>query len=148
MRSAIFLLVGALLLAIATFLYGFVFLDGAMEQPAFRLVVGGTLVGGFIGLLLAALTRPSGARRTSLFLIGALGGLFAGLAFGVISLECPPGSEADCLGWEFLGRGFHYPWMPIALWTVVGGCVGAIIGLIAAGLVREQKSAPVSVESS
>jgi hypothetical protein len=125
MRSAIFTLVGAILLATATFPYGMVFLDGATQEPAFRFVIGGTLVGGFLGLLVAALTRPSGTQRTPLIILGAVGGLLAGLAYGVIALEeaREPGCDTGFCGWVFLGRLFQYPWMPIALWTVFGGFV-------------------------
>jgi hypothetical protein len=98
------------------------------------LVIGGTVVGGFVGLLVAELTRPSGARRKRLVLLGAVGGLVAGLAYGMIGLEegCKPGfiGPGPC-GWVFLGRLFLRPWTPIALWTVFGGFVGAFLGLVA-----------------
>lgn len=132
-RSAIFTLVGAVLLMIATFSYSMIFMDGAMHESAFRLVVEGTVVGGFLGLLLAELTRPSGTRRTRLIILGAVGGLLAGLVYGVIALEegCEPGSDTGCHGWVFLGSVFGHPWTPIALWTVLGGSVGALLGFVA-----------------
>jgi hypothetical protein len=132
-RSAIFTLVGAVLLMIATFSYAIVFLDGAMHQSAFRLVIGGTVVGGSLGLLVAELTRPSGTRRTGLIILGAVGGLLAGLVYGVIALEegCEPGSATSCDGWVFLGSLFRRPWTPAALWTVFGGSVGALLGFVA-----------------
>lgn len=134
MRSAIFTLVGAILVSTATLLYGLVFFDGAMQEPAFFLVIGGTLVGGFLSLLVAELTRPPGIRRTQLILLGAVGGVLAGLAYGVIALEegCEPGlPDPDPCGWVFLGGLFFRPWTPIALWTVFGGFVGAFLGLVA-----------------
>jgi hypothetical protein len=143
-RSAIFTLTGAVLLMIATFSYGMVFLDGAMQQSAFQLVIGGTLVGGFLGFLVAELTRPSGIRRTRLTVLGAVGGLLAGLVYGVIALECPPGSDTGACGWVFLGRLFQYPWMPIALWAVFGGFVGAFLGWTSARLARRWKPAPAA----
>jgi len=150
MRSAIFILAGALLLTIAAFLYGFAFLDGAMQQPAFRVVVTGTLIGAFLGLLVAAITRPSGTRRTPLILLGAFGGVLAGLVYGWISLimdGCERSSDIECAGWVFLGSWFRYPWMPIALWTVFGGVVGAFLGWTAARLARGgQSSLPAGAE--
>jgi hypothetical protein len=142
MRSAIFTLVGAVLLATATLAYGMVFLDGAMQEPAFRLVIGGTLGGGFLGLLVAAMTRPSGIRRTQLIILGAVGGLLAGLAYGVIGNEEAHGCDTGFCGWVFLGRLFEYVWMPIALWTVFGGFVGALLAWIAARLTHEKRAAP------
>jgi H+/Cl- antiporter ClcA len=143
MRSAIFTLVGAILLATATLAYGMVFLDGAMQEPAFRMVIGGTVVGGFLGLLVAALTRSPGTRRTPLIFLGAVGGLLAGLVYGVIALEegCEPGSDTGCYGWVFLGSLFRRPWMPIALWTVLGGVLGAMFAWIAARLTEEKGAA-------
>jgi hypothetical protein len=145
MRSAIFTLVGAVLLMIATLFYGYVFLDGAMQEPAFRLVIGGTVVGGFLGLLVAELTRPSGARLRRLILLGAVGGLVAGLAYGMIGLEegCEPGfiDPGPC-GWVFLGSLFRRPWAPIALWTVFGGFLGALLAWIAARLTEKKRAAP------
>jgi hypothetical protein len=144
MRSAIFTLVGAVLLATVTFAYGMVVLDGAMQEPAFRMVIGGTVVGGFLGLLVAALTRPPGTRRTPLILLGAVGGLLAGLVYGVVGLEeaaCGPGFDHGFCGWAFLGRQFKYFWMPIALWTVFGGVLGAVLAWIAARLTEEKGAA-------
>jgi hypothetical protein len=145
MRSAIFILAGALLLTIAAFLYGFAFLDGAMQQPAFRVVVTGTLIGAFLGLLVAAITRPSGTRRTPLIFLGAVGGLLAGLVYGWIALEeaCEPGfiDPGPC-GWVFLGGLFRYFWTPIAMWTVLGGVLGAMLVWIAARLTPENGAAP------
>jgi hypothetical protein len=139
MLSAIFTLAGAVLLMIATFSYAMVFLDGAIQESAFRLVIGGTLVGGFLGLLVAELTRPSGTRPTRLIVFGIVGGLLGGLVYGVIGLQegCEPGSDTGggC-GWVFLGRSFALPWMPIALWIVFGGFVGALLGWTTALLVR------------
>lgn len=147
-RSAIFTLAGAVLLMIATFSYEMVFLDGEMQESALRFVIGGTLIGGFLGLLVAAMTRPSGTRRTPLILLGAVGGLLAGLVYGVIALECPAGSDTGGCGWVFLGRLFLYPWMPIALWTVFGGIVGAFLGWTAARIARGgQSSLPAGAES-
>jgi hypothetical protein len=143
MRSAISTLVGAVLLAIATFFYGMVFLVGATQEPAFRLVIGGTLLGGFLGLLVAAMTRPSGTRRTPLIILGAVAGVLAGLVYGVIALEeaCESGGiDLGPCGWVFLGGSFRYPWMPIALWTVFGGFVGAFLGWIAAWLTRGRQA--------
>jgi RsiW-degrading membrane proteinase PrsW (M82 family) len=150
MRSAIFTLVGAILLSTATLLYGMVFLDGAVQEPAFFLVIGSTLVGGFLGLLVAELTRPSGIRRTQLILLGAVGGLLAGLAYGVIALEegCEPGfiDPGPC-GWVFLGRLFLRPWTPIALWTVFGGFVGALLGFVASfGYLRRESAVQAGVD--
>lgn len=151
MRSAIFILVGAVFLMAATFFYGFVFLAGAMQEPAFRLVIGGTLVGGVLGLLVAAMTRPSGTGQTQLILTGAVGGLLAGLVYGVVGLEeaaCGPGFGHAFCGWVFLGRLFMYPWMPIALWSVFGGVAGALLGSIAARFARGgQSSLPAGAES-
>jgi hypothetical protein len=145
MRSAIFTLVGATLLSTATFFYGLVFLDGATREPAFRLVIGATVVGGFLGLLVAALTRPSGTRRTPLIFLGAVGGLLAGLVYGWIALEeaCEPGfiDPGPC-GWVFLGGLFRYFWTPIAMWTVLGGVLGAMLVWIAARLTPENGAAP------
>ena len=124
---------------IATFSYGMVFLDGTMQESAFRLVIGGTVVGGFLGLLVAELTRPSGARRTRLIVFGAVAGLLGGLVHGVIALEegCEPGSlDPGPCGWVFLGNLFQRFWTPIALWTVFGGFVGAFLGWTTALLVR------------
>lgn len=131
-RSAIFTLAGAVLLMIASFSYAMIFLDGAMHQSAFRLVIGGTVVGGFLGPLIAELTRPSGTRRTRLIILGAVGGLLAGLVYGVIALQegCEPGSATSCGGWVFLGSLFRRPWTPIALWTLFGGSVGALLGFV------------------
>lgn len=146
MRSAIFTLVGAILVSTATLLYGLVFFDGAMQEPAFLLVIGSTLAGGFLGLLVAELTRPSGTRRTRLIVLGAVGGLLAGLAYGVIGLHCPPsGSDTGACGWVFLGRLSRYFWMPVALWTVFGGVLGALLAWIAARLARGRVPKPASV---
>jgi hypothetical protein len=144
MRSAIFTLVGAILLSTATSVYGMVFLDGAVQEPAFFLVIGGTVLGGFLGLLVAALTRPSGTRPTQLILLGAVGGLLAGLAYGVIALQ--EGCEPDFIdpgpcGWVFLGGLFRRPWMPITLWTVLGSVLGAMFAWIAARLAGEKGAA-------
>jgi hypothetical protein len=152
MRSAILTLVGAILLSTATLLYGMVFLDGAVQEPAFFLVIGSTLVGGFLGLLVAELTRPSGIRRTQLGLLGAVGGLLAGLDYGVISLE--EGCEAGFIdpgpcGWVFLGRLFLRPGTPIALWAIFGGFVGALLGLVAGfGFLRREPAVYAGVEAT
>jgi RsiW-degrading membrane proteinase PrsW (M82 family) len=147
MRSAIFTLAGAILVSTATLLYGMVFLDGAMQEPAFFLVIGSTLVGGFLGFLVTELTRLPGTRPIQLNLLGAVGGLLAGLAYGVIALEegCEPGfiDPGPC-GWVFLGRFFVRPWTPIALWTVSGGMVGAFLGWTAARVARRRMPKPVS----
>jgi hypothetical protein len=145
MRSVIFILAGAVLLMIATFLFAMVFLDGAMQEPAFRLVIGCTLVGGFLGLLVAALTRPSGIRRTQLILRGAVAGLLAGLVYGVIGLEEAACFDTGFCGWVFLGRLFVPPWIPIALWAAFGGFVGAFLAWTAARLARGWKPTPASV---
>ena len=134
MRSTIFTLAGAVLLMFASLSYGFVFFDGATQESAFGLVIGGTVVGGFLGLLLAELTRSSGARRIPLILLGVVGGLLAGLVYGVIALEegCEPGSpDPGPCGWVFLGSLFRRFWTPIALWTFLGALVGALLGLVA-----------------
>src|SRR5919108_935484 len=108
MRSAIFVLVGAILFAAATFFFGMVLFenwDSGMHELAYRLVFGGTLVGAFIGLLVAALTRPAVPRPARLMILGGVAGLLAGLVYGVISLECPTlGSDTGECGWVFLGR--------------------------------------------
>jgi hypothetical protein len=146
-RSAIFTLAGAALLMIATFSYGFVFMDRATQESAFRLVIGGTVVGGFLGLLVAELTRSSGPRRIPLILLGAVGGLLAGLVYGVVALEegCQPSSVKAVACWVFVGRLFRYPWMPIALWTVFGGFIGALVGLAAGfGLPRRESAVEAS----
>lgn len=83
MRSAIVTLAGAVLLMFATLSYGLVFFEGATQKSAYGLVIGGTVVGGLLGLLLAELTRSSGPRRIPLILLGAAGGLLAGLVYGV-----------------------------------------------------------------
>jgi len=129
---------------IATFFYGMVFLDGAMREPAFRLAISGTLVGGFLGLLIAAMTRPSGTRRTPLIVLGAVGGLLAGLVYGVVGLEEGACGDTGSCGWVFLGRVFGYPWMPIALWTVLGGVFGAMLAWIAARCTDREGAAPRS----
>jgi hypothetical protein len=151
-RSVIFTLAGAVLLMIATFSYGMVFLDGAMQEPAFRLVIGGTPLGGFLGLLVAAMTRPSRTRRTTLILLGAVGGILVGLVYGVVGLEeaaCGPGFDGGFCGWVFLGRLFLYPWMPVALWTVFGGFVGALLALLAGfGFVRRESAVQAGVDAS
>jgi RsiW-degrading membrane proteinase PrsW (M82 family) len=147
MRSAIFTLVGAILVSTAALLYGMVFLDGAMQEPAFFLVIGSTVLGGFLGLLIAALTRPSRTRPAQLILLGAVGGLLAGLAYGVVALEeaCEPGGiDPGPCGWLFLGRLFQYPWMPIALWAVLGGVVGTFLGWTAARLPRGRMPKPAA----
>ena len=134
MRSAVFTLAGAVLLMFATLSYGLVLFDGATQESASGLVIGGTVVGGFLGLLLAGLTRSSGPRRIPLILLGAFGGLLAGLVYGVIVLEegCEPGSlDPGPCGWVFLGSLFRRPWTPVALWTAFGGFVGALLGLVA-----------------
>jgi RsiW-degrading membrane proteinase PrsW (M82 family) len=141
MRSAIFTLVGAIVVSTAALLYGMVFLDAAMQEPAFFLVIGSTLAGGFLGLLVAELTRRSGARRIPLFLLGTVGGLLAGLVYGVIGLEEGACFDTGSCGWVFLGRLFQYPWMPIALWTVFGGFVGTLLGLVAGfGFLRRESA--------
>lgn len=143
-RSAIFTLAGAVLLMFAALSYGLVFIDGATQESAFGLVIGGTVVGGFLGLLLPELTRSSGARRIPLILLGAVGGLLAGFVYGVLTLEvgCEPSSVKAVACWMFLGRVFRYPWMPIALWTVFGGVMGALVGL-AAGFGLTRRVSPV-----
>jgi hypothetical protein len=146
-RSAIFTVAGAVLLMFATLSYGLVFFDGATQESAYGLVIGGTVVGGFLGLLLAELTRSSGARRIPLILLGAVGGLLAGLVYGVIALEegCEPSSVEAVPCWVFLGRLYGYPWMPIVLWTVFGGFVGGLLGLVAGfGLPRREPADHVS----
>ena len=60
MRSAIFTLAGAVLLMFATLSYGLVLFGGATKESAFGLVIGGTVVGGFLGLLVAEQTRRPG----------------------------------------------------------------------------------------
>lgn len=72
---------------VATLSYGLVLFDGATQESALGLVIGGTVVGGFLGLLVAELTRSSGARSIPLIPLGAFGGLLAGLVYGVIALE-------------------------------------------------------------
>lgn len=137
---------------IATFSYGFVFLDGATQESAFRLVIGGTVSGGFLGLLVAELARPSGARRTRLILLGVVGGLISGLVYGVIALEegCEPGSpDPGPCGWMFLGTLFRRHWTPVALWTVLGGSVGALLGFVAGfGFLRRGSAVQAGVDAA
>jgi hypothetical protein len=141
-RSAIFTLAGAVPLMIATFSYAMIFLDGPMEESAFRLVIGGSVVGGFLGLLVAELTRPSGTRRTRLAIL-TVGGLLAGLVYGVIALEevCEPGPHVGCYGWVFLGSLFRRFWAPIALWIVFGASIGALLGYVAGFRLARPESA-------
>jgi len=150
MRSAIFTLIGAFLLATATFLYGMVFLGGAVQRHAFLVGVGGTLAGGYLGLLVAALTRPSGVRRTQLILRGAIAGLLAGLVYGVVGLGESCGSgiiDKGFCGLAFLGRLSGPPWIPIALWTLLGGVLGAVLAWIAAAGLRKKRG-PLRVQAA
>lgn len=115
-----------------------------MRELAVRSLLVGGSVGASLGLLVAALTRASGTRPTQLILLGAVGGLLAGLAYGVMALEdaCEPGfiDPGPC-GWVFLGRLFGRPWTPITLWSVSGGVLGALLAWIAARLTEEKGAA-------
>ena len=151
-RSAIFVLVGAIVGATATFFFGMIVFenwDGGMHELAYRLVFGGMLVGAFVGLLAAALTRPAVPRRVRLVVLGIVGGLLAGLVYGVVSqAQASCGADDGSCGWAFLGRQFQDPWMPIALWTVFGAVTGAVLSWAAASLVRERTSTPASAASN
>jgi hypothetical protein len=141
--------VGEILIAFASFLFAMTRdPDGwnglTMRELAVRSLLAGGSVGASLGLLVAALTRPSGTRLSQLILLGAVGGLLAGLAYGVMALEdaCGPGfiDPGPC-GWVFVGLLFRRPWMPIALWTVFGGVLGAMFAWIAARLIEEKGAA-------
>ena len=153
-RNWIFVLVGEILIGFASLLFAVTRdPDGwnalTMRQVAVRSILLGGSVGASLGLLVAA--RASGTRPTQLILLGAVGGLLAGLAYGTMALEdaCEPGfiDRGPC-GWVFLGRLFRRPWMPIALWTMFGGMLGGMFAWIAARLTEEKWAAPRASESA
>jgi hypothetical protein len=147
-RTWIFVLVGEILIGFASFLFAMTRdPDGwnglTMRELAVRSLLVGGSVGAGLGLLVAALTRPSVTRPTQLILLGAVSGLLAGLAYGVMALEdaCEPGfiDPGPC-GWVFLGLLFRRPWTPIALWAVFGGGLGAMLAWIATRLTEENEA--------
>lgn len=147
-RTWIFVLVGEILIGFASFLFAMTrdpdrWNALTMRQLAVRSVLVGGSVGASLGLLVAA--RASAIRPTQLILLGAIGGLLAGLTYGVMALEgaCEPGfiDRGPC-GWVFLGRLFRRPWMTIALWTMFGGMLGGMFAWIAARLTEEKGAAP------
>jgi hypothetical protein len=112
-RTPIFVLVGAILTGVATFLYALTRdPDGwyglTMKELAIWSIVLGTSAGALLGLVVAWVTLPSVRRRTRFLILGAMCGVLVGLVYG-FSLEelSVKGSlkvaspQSSFFGWEF-----------------------------------------------
>ena len=155
MRRWIFVLVGAVLFGSAMFFYGLILfqngLDGlTMQELAIWLAVVGVTSGALLGLLLAWVTAPSVKRWARFLVLGTVGGLLVGLAYGFnVDEACEVGSiDFGACGWPFFGL-LLPPWTSFVLWTMTGGIVGGILGG-AAGLFTpgRQSSPPARVGST
>jgi hypothetical protein len=135
-RTWIFLLVGAILIGFASFLFAMTRdPDGwnglTMRELAVRSIVIGASVGAVIGLLLARVTSPSGRRRlllvTLLAVVGAASGIVLTLAAGEY---CSDGDVESFCGLNFLVWNLSSE-VATALSAALGALAGALLGFVA-----------------
>jgi hypothetical protein len=138
-RTWILVLVGAILVGFASFLFALTRdPDGwsglTMKELAIRSIVVGASVGAVLGLLVARVSLPSGRRRlwlvTLLAVVGAASGILLTLAAGEY---CSDGVVESWCGLNFLVWNFSSE-VATALSATLGAVVGALLGFVA-GLV-------------
>ncbi len=143
MRTWIFVLVGAILVGFASFLFAMTLdPDGwnglTMRELAIRSLLIGGSVGAVLGVLVALVTRPSGRRRrllvTLLAAVGATTGIVLLLAIGECSVEAEIESACNLgfLVWNIsVGAA-------TALSAALGALAGALLGFVASPFLRRE----------
>ncbi len=146
-RTWVFILVGAILIGFASFLFAMTRdPDGwqglTMRELAVRSLLVGGSVGAILGLLLARVTTPSKGRRLALVALFAMVGAAVGIVLTLAAGEfCSDGVLESFCGLSFLGWNFSFG-VAIALSAAMGVLVGVLLGLVAGfGLPHRESAA-------